>query len=163
MKSTERVILESILCADAPANSLLPLDAFESMDIDVVANTQKKRRVIAANLANVCQTILKIKDQIITDGKKDQQTLLELKTLDHGIIAGYMLGKYGSPQNEFLDQLASSFRMAKQTREAKDPEFYEKIKKEKEEFLNKCLNKSVKEGGVSEDFANKVRNLMGDK
>lgn len=160
MKSTERVILESLLTPDAPANSLLPLDAIEAMDADLVANTERKRNLMAQNLGHVCKSLLKLKGLITGASKTSMELYADLRTLDQGIITGYMLGKYGSTQNEFLDQLATTFRMARQAEETKNPEFYEGLKKQREEFIDKSLKSVVGKKEISPEFAEKARKMM---
>lgn len=162
MKSTERVILESLLTPDAPANSLLPLDAIEAMDADLVANTERKRNLMAQNLGHICQSLLKLKGLIKGSSKTSMELYADLRTLDQGIITGYiyMLGKYGSTQNEFLDKLAATFRMHQQSEETKNPEFYENLKKQREEFIDKSLKSVVGKKEVSPEFAEKVRKTM---
>jgi len=167
MKSTERVLLEALCSPQAVASTLLPVDSIEAADDDVVANTQGKRQMLAKAVSISSRQHLALKNKMIELCEKlsnekstqDKLWMIICDSLDSALSTGYIIGKFAQ-KNEYLDDLAAKFRMERQKEETQFPELFERIKKEREERVNRSLNEVQKENGASDEFLNKVRKSL---
>lgn len=176
MLSNERVILRSLLTPDTALKKEIQVNHIEGLDNEIIANTADKRRKRALAIGVLCQSSLSkklmvlegaekvvemagtIQDKVDEEFGKEMSHLIKKLTImfldfaDDCLIDGYLIGKFAQ-NNEYLDPVCAKFRSEEQTMETKDPDLFERRKKERDFFVEKTLQRHAKDMGISIDEA----------
>lgn len=151
-----RVLLKTLLHPITGPRNEIHLDHIETADSFFgVANTAQKRKALAMAVTNTSSAYHDYKKEVadtvdtLFEDKKVRATvegLLE-NSLDKALITGYLIGKYASESNEYLDQICAKMRVDLQNLETTFPQLYESGKKLRKVMLEETKKDYIKQHG----------------
>lgn len=151
-----RVLLKMLLHPITGPRNEVPLDHIETADSFFgVANTAKKRKVLAMAVTNTSSAFHEYKKEVadtldtLFKEKKVRTTvegLLE-NSVDKALITGYLIGKYSNESNEYLDEICAKMRVDLQNLETAFPQIYESGKKLRKEMLEESKKAYIQQHG----------------
>jgi len=136
MKTNERIILGALLRPSAEAVEGIILDTFEAMEDIDVANTHRKRVLLASGVADTMRAhvdirlglrekitqIVKEMEEKKCDLAKQAEVIYSLISciMDSTVAQGYIVGKYAQ-NNEQLDPIAEEIKKSNKEHREKNP------------------------------------------